>query len=134
MKNERPDGQSIREVLEAALSEWLVTGALGPTPNPAPESAQAAAGTASPTASAPRLQLEPGQALVVVGHDGQPQLQVRQATEGLRLELVRDQLEIKAQRRLRLSADSIEIAAGPGGVDVRTEGDPVTRARAIRLN
>jgi hypothetical protein len=59
---------------------------------------------------------------------------VRQAPDGLRLELVRDQLEIKAQRRLRLSADSIEIAAGPGGVDVRTEGDAITRARAIRLN
>jgi hypothetical protein len=28
----------------------------------------------------------------------------------------------------------VEIAAGPGGVDVRTEGDAITRARAIRLN
>jgi hypothetical protein len=103
--------------------------------HPEPSARERAGGRhGSTTASAPRLQLEPGQALVVVGHDGQPLLQVRRAPEGLRLELVRDQLEIKAQRRLRLSADSIEIAAGPGGVDVRTEGDPVTRARAIRLN
>jgi hypothetical protein len=80
------------------------------------------------------LQLEPGQALVVIGHDGQPLLEVRQAPEGLCLELARDQVELKARRRLRLSADSIEIAAGPGGVDVRTDGEAVTRARTIRLN
>jgi hypothetical protein len=126
-------GDRVLVTLPLGWSEWLVTGALGRPQNPAPESTQAPA-AASPTEATPRLQLEPGQALLIVGHDGQPLLQVRQAPEGLRLELVRDQLEIKAQRRLRLSAHSIEIMAGPGGVDVRTEGDAVTRARAIRLN
>jgi hypothetical protein len=127
-------GDRVLVTLPLGWSEWLVTGALARTPAPAPESTDAAATATIPTEGTPRLQLEPGQALLVVGHDGQPLLQVRQAPDGLRLELVRDQLEIKAQRRLRLSADSIEIAAGPGGVDVRTEGDAVTRARAIRLN
>jgi hypothetical protein len=126
-------GDRVLVTLPLGWSEWLVTGALGRPQNPAPESIEAPA-AANPTEATPRLQLEPGQALLIVGHDGEPLLQVRQAPEGLRLELVRDQLEIKAQRRLRLSADSIEIAAGSGGVDVRTEGDAVTRARAIRLN
>jgi hypothetical protein len=126
-------GDRVLVTLPVGWSEWVVTGALGRPQSPAPESTDAPA-AASPTEATPRLQLEPGQALLIVGHDGQPLLQVRQAPEGLRLELVRDQLEIKAQRRLRLSADSIEIAAGPGGVDVRTDGDAVTRARAIRLN
>src|SRR5690606_5430597 len=80
------------------------------------------------------LQLGPGQALVVLGHDGEPLVQLRQGPDGLSVELARDQVELKARRRLRLSADSIELAAGPGGVDVRTEGEAVTRARTIRLN
>jgi hypothetical protein len=126
-------GDRVLVTLPLGWSEWLVTGALGRPQHPAPEATEAPA-AASPIEATPRLQLEPGQALLIVGHDGQPLLQVRQAAEGLRLELVRDQLEIKARRRLRLSADSIEIAAGPGGVDVRTDGDAVTRARAIRLN
>jgi hypothetical protein len=125
-------GERVLVTLPLGWSEWLVTGALGRMSTAEPASTEAA--PASSGEAAPRLQLEPGQALVIVGHDGSPLLQLRQAGDGLRLELSRAEIEIKAQRRLRLSADSIEIAAGPGGVDVRTDGEAVTRARAIRLN
>ncbi|HTV24756.1 MAG TPA: hypothetical protein VMG12_38955 [Polyangiaceae bacterium] len=124
-------GDRVLVTLPLGWAEWLVTGALGRAPVAAAAEAHA---PEVRSGDAARLQLEPGQALVVIGHDGQPLLQVRQAPEGLQLELARDQVELKARRRLRLSADSIEIAAGPGGVDVRTDGDAVTRARAIRLN
>ena len=138
-------GDRVLVTLPLGWAEWLVTGALGRAPSPPAEAApQPSAATAEGPGSAPlaalphagsaRLQLEPGEVLIIVGHDGQPLLQVRQTPDGLQLELGRDQLELKARRRLRLSADSIEIAAGPGGIDVRTDGDAVTRARTIRLN
>jgi hypothetical protein len=79
------------------------------------------------------LRLEPGQSVSIIGHEGPPLLSVRQTEGGLNLELDQDQIELEARRRLRLSAHSIEMAAAPGGVDVRTKGDAVTRARAIRL-
>jgi hypothetical protein len=128
-------GDRVLVTLPLGWAEWLVTGALG-------RSITAASADADENAAPPppepvpgsTLRLEPGQSVSIIGHDGQPLLSVRQIEDGLSLELDRDQIELKARRRLRLSADSIEIAAGPGGVDVRTEGDAVTRARAIRLN
>jgi hypothetical protein len=126
-------GDRVLVTLPLGGCEWLVTGALTRAPSAEPAHTEADAPAQGPQTS-PRLQLEPGQALVIVGHDGLPLLEVRQGPEGLRLELTRAEVEIRAQRRLRLSADSIEIAAGPGGVDVRTDGDAVTRARTIRLN
>lgn len=126
-------GDRVLVTLPLGGCEWLVTGALTRAPSAEPAHTEADA-PAQGHQTSPRLQLEPGQALVIVGHDGLPLLEVSQGPEGLRLELTRAEIEIRAQRRLRLSADSIEIAAGPGGVDVRTDGDAVTRARTIRLN
>ncbi len=133
-------GDRVLVTLPLGWAEWLVTGALGRATT-APSSG-IDEGTPAPSPHAvdpaprrdPALRLEPGQSLRIIGDDGQPLLTVHPTGDGLRLELARDQIEIKARRRLRLSADSIEIAAGPGGVDVRTEGDAVIRARAIRLN
>ena len=138
-------GDRVLVTLPLGWAEWLVTGALrraavgvtaGATAeapvSAAPEQPPAPAVEAAP--ATPSVRLEPGQSLVVMGHDGAPLLELRQGAEGVVVELARDEIEIKARRRLRLSADSIEIAAGPGGVDVRTDGEAVTRARAIRLN
>jgi hypothetical protein len=128
-------------------SEWIVTGALGrpTTGGPAIREAAVEAG-ADPSASQPTqteappasearsLRLDPGQNLVIVAHDGAPLIVVRRGEEGVVVELQRDDVDINVRRRLRLSANTIEIAAGSGGVDVRTDGDAITRARAIRLN
>lgn len=135
-------GDRVLVTLPLGWAEWLITGALGRGVSASPQSAAAdtaqepAPGSEASPAQAERatLQLGPGQALVVLGHDGEPLVQLRQGPDGLSVELARDQVELKARRRLRLSADSIELAAGPGGVDVRTEGEAVTRARTIRLN
>jgi hypothetical protein len=129
-------GDRVLLTLPLGWAEWLVTGALGRAITAASASADNENAAPSPLEPVPAstLRLEPGQSVSIIGHDGQPLLSVRQTEDGLCLELNRDEIELKARRRLRLSADSIEIAAGPGGVDVRTEGDAVTRARAIRLN
>jgi hypothetical protein len=98
----------------------VVTGALG----------AAAVATPSPVA----FQLEPGQPCVILGSGGEPLLRVYQGPEGPVVEFAHDQVELKGRQRLRLSAHGIELAAGPGGVDICTEGDAVMRAKAIRLN
>jgi len=65
---------------------------------------------------------------------GTPLLTVRQGVDGPELQLGTDNVELKAKRTLRLTADTIELNAQHGGVDLRTEGDAVLRARTIRLN
>jgi hypothetical protein len=126
-------GDRVLVTLPLGWSEWVVTGAL--TRGAAPASEE---GAVSPPpaldAEARELRLEPGQSVMVIGSDGAPLLRVHQGPQGPIIELERDQVELKARRRLRLSADTVEIAAGQGGIDVRSDGDAVVRAHAIRLN
>lgn len=140
-------GDRVLVTLPLGGSEWIVTGALGRSANVSPSVRE---GTVGPDADSnpareasveglrppdpPTLRLEPGQVLLVVAHDGAPLLALRQGADGPVIELKRDDVEIKVRRRLRLSANTIELVAGSGGLDVRTEGEAVTRARAIRLN
>ena len=126
-------GDRVLVTLPVGWSEWVVTGALTQTPAteaPTPP----AEGAKSATPATTTLQLEPGEALLVRGHDGAPLLRVHQGPDGPVLELQRDQVEIRARRTLRLAADTVEIVGGQGGVDIRTDGDAVVRAHAIKLN
>jgi hypothetical protein len=143
-------GERVLITLPLGGPEWIVTGALGRSANAKPHAglanvaSDADSSPASPaqdvSAETPRppdppaLRLEPGQVLLVVAHDGAPLLALHQGADGLVIELKGDDAEIRVRRRLRLSANTIELVAGSGGLDVRTEGDAVTRARAIRLN
>jgi hypothetical protein len=110
--------------LPVGWPEWIVTGVLGRERHVEP----------APDEAASRVVLEPGQVLQVVAHDGVPLLCIRQGQDGPVIELPKDHVELKAGRTLRLSADTVEIDAGQGGVDVRAGGDTVIRARTIRLN
>lgn len=121
--------------------EWLVMGALSHSPSstprlvssaPAPAPAEPAAPL--PAATDSELRLEPGSSLRIVTHEGVHLLTVRSDGECPIVELPGEDVELRATRRLRLKADSVEIEAGGGGVDVRTTGDSVLRARTIRLN
>jgi hypothetical protein len=126
-------GDRVLVTLPLGWSEWVVTGAL--TRVAAPASEDGAVSAQPPLEAEARvLQLEPGQSVAVIGADGAPLLRVHQGPQGPIIELERDQVELKARRRLRLSADTVEIAAGQGGIDVRSDGDAVVRAHAIRLN
>jgi hypothetical protein len=117
-------GDRVILTMPSGWRQWVVTGALGRNLEPAPSEAEAM----------PELRLEPGQAVRILGHDGAPLITVRQGVDGPELQLGTGNVELKATRTLRLTADTIELHAEHGGVDLRTEGDAVVRARTIRLN
>jgi hypothetical protein len=109
--------------LPAGWTEWVVTGALGRESRPAVEDDHEST-----------LRLEPGQVVRILSHEGNMLMTLRQGAEGPVVELGQGNVEITASRTLRLSADTVEIAGGAGGVDLRTDGEAVVRARTIRLN
>jgi len=118
-------GDRVIMTLPSGWKQWVVTGALGRELEPAPEETGD---------DLHELRLELGQAVRITNHDGTPLLTVRQGVDGPEFQLGTDNVELKAKRTLRLTADTIELHAQHGGVDLRTEGDAVVRARTIRLN
>lgn len=109
--------------LPAGWNEWIVTGALGGEPT-APQ---------SPPDHERQVKLEPGEVVRFVAHDGRPLVTVRQSPEGPLVELGDGNVELKAGRTLRLSAQTVEITAS-SSIDLRADGDTVVRGRIIRLN
>jgi hypothetical protein len=118
-------GDRVIMTMPTGWKQWVVTGALGRELEPAPE---------PPADDVPELRLEPGQAVRILSHDGSALLTVRQGADGPELQLGTGNVELKAARTLKLTADTIELHAQHGGVDLRTDGDAVLRARTIRLN
>jgi len=118
-------GDRVLMTLPTGWKQWVVTGALGRELEPAPEETGD---------DLQELRLAQGQAVRITSHDGTPLLTVRQGVDGPEFQLATDNVELKAKRTLRLTADTIELHAQHGGVDLRTEGDAVLRARTIRLN
>ncbi|MFZ5892480.1 MAG: hypothetical protein ACOY0T_15580 [Myxococcota bacterium] len=117
-------GDRVLVTLPAGWNEWIVTGVLGREVSP----------VEADEANLQTLQLGPGEAVRVVSHTGEPLLTLRQAPEGPVLELAKGNVELAVERTLRLRADTIELVSSHGGIDVRSEGDAVLRARTIRLN
>ena len=117
-------GDRVLMTLPMGWKQWIVTGALG----------RARTTPIADTENVSHLQLGPGESLRVLSHDGQPLVTVSQGAEGPVVELGSGNVELKAARTLRLVADTIELKAANGGIDLRTEGDAVVRARTIRLN
>ena len=117
-------GDRVLLALPCGWREWIVTGALGrdpeAMPQPAPDHER-------------QVHLEPGEAVRLVAHDGQPLLTVRQSSDGPVVELGADNVELKVPRTLRFSAQVVEINAS-GSIDLRSDGDTVVRGRTIRLN
>jgi len=123
-------GDRVLLTLPLGWQQWIVTGALGRKPAPAVEES-----TADETSEhLTEVRLAPGEGLKIVAHDGNPLVTIRQGASGPEVELGGDDVELKAARVLKLSADTIELQASSGGIDLRTEGDTVVRARTIRLN
>lgn len=127
-------GDRVLVTLPFGWSEWVVTGALTRAARASEEGELPAEPASAQSVEAATLRLDPGQSVIVIGSDGVPLLRVHQGPEGPIVQLEGDQVELQARRRLRLSASTVEIAAGQGGVEVRTDGDAVVRAHAIRLN
>ena len=117
-------GDRVLVTLPVGWSQWIVTGALGRE-----------AREGDPDRDNMReLRLGPGESLRVVAHEGHPLLTLLQGPEGPVLALGDGNVELKVARTLRIQADTFELSAGEGGIDLRTDGDSVMRARTIRLN
>jgi hypothetical protein len=122
-------GDRVLLTLPLGWQQWIVTGALGRRPAPPAEKSEAEA-----SEDIAEVRLAPGEGLKIVAHDGNPLVTIRQGASGPVVELGGDNVELKAARVLKLSADTIELQASSGGIDLRTDGDTVVRARTIRLN
>ncbi|MDQ2643908.1 MAG: hypothetical protein M3020_08850 [Myxococcota bacterium] len=120
-------GDRVLLTLPLGWQQWIVTGALGRQPAPPAETSEASEDISE-------VRLAPGEGLKIVSHDGNPLVTIRQGAAGPEVELGGDNVELKAARVLKLSADTIELQASSGGIDLRTDGDTVVRARTIRLN
>lgn len=88
----------------------------------------------APAEPAVALSLERDKCVQVEDAAGRPLLRVRTSPDGPVLTLLDTDVNIEVAGKLRLSAQTLELAAGRGGVDIRTEADTVVRSRYIRLN
>jgi hypothetical protein len=116
-------GDRVLLTLPEGWSECIVTGALGAEP----EMPQLPAGHER------QVRLEPGEVVRFVAHDGRSLVTVRQSPDGSLVELGDGNVELKAGRTLRLSAETVEIAAS-SGIDISAGADTIVRGRTIRLN
>ena len=85
-------------------------------------------------ANARTLRLERGEVVRVATADGEMLLEVASEREGPVVRLVQPQIDLEVAGRFRVRAETIELEASEGGVDVRTSGEVVMRGRPIRLN
>ncbi|UXU91096.1 hypothetical protein [Burkholderia sp. S-53] len=80
------------------------------------------------------LSLEAGKCVQIADAAGTPLLQVRASPDGPVVTLLNRNVNIEVAGKLRLSAQTLELEGGRGGVDIRTEADTVVRSRYVRLN
>ncbi|KVO41491.1 hypothetical protein WJ75_06015 [Burkholderia ubonensis] len=80
------------------------------------------------------LALESDKCVQVSDASGCPLLQVRASPDGPVVTLLNRNVNIEVAGKLRLSAQTLELEGGRGGVDIRTEADTVVRSRYVRLN
>ncbi|BAX61831.1 hypothetical protein [Burkholderia stabilis] len=80
------------------------------------------------------LSLEADKCVQIADAAGTPLLQVRASPDGPVVTLLNRNVNIEVAGKLRLSAQTLELEGGRGGVDIRTEADTVVRSRYVRLN
>lgn len=80
------------------------------------------------------LSLEADKCVQIADASGCPLLQVRASPDGPVVTLLNQNVNIEVAGKLRLSAQTLELEGGRGGVDIRTEADTVVRSRYVRLN
>ncbi|RQR50492.1 hypothetical protein DIE21_17175 [Burkholderia sp. Bp9140] len=80
------------------------------------------------------LALDADKCVQISDASGCPLLQVRASPDGPVVKLLNRNVNIEVAGKLRLSAQTLELEGGRGGVDIRTEADTVVRSRYVRLN
>ncbi|CAB3787337.1 hypothetical protein LMG28688_02446 [Paraburkholderia caffeinitolerans] len=80
------------------------------------------------------MRLAPDQCVQIDDVQGKPLVQILASGAGPVVRLMSPDINLEAAGKLSLRAQTLELEAGRGGVDIRTEADTVVRSRYIRLN
>lgn len=128
LRGQRPRmGDRVLVEQPANWPEPLVTGILA--------DAAGASETAEPDTHASRsVKLAPDECVQIDDAHGKPLVQILASSAGPVVRLMSPNINLEAAGKLSLRAQTLELEAGRGGVDIRTEADTVVRSRYIRLN
>lgn len=80
------------------------------------------------------LELQSEQCLRIMDAHRNPVVEIYSSSQGPVVRLMNENVNLEIPGKLRFQADTIELEAGRGGVDIRTDADTVVRSRFIRLN
>lgn len=80
------------------------------------------------------MKLAPDECVRIDDAHGQPLVQILASSAGPVVRLMSPNVNLEAAGKLSLRAQTLELEAGRGGIDIRTEADTVLRSRYIRLN
>lgn len=80
------------------------------------------------------MRLAPDQCVQIDDAHGKPLVRILASSAGPVVRLMSPNVSLEAAGKLSLRAQTLELEAGGGGVDIRTEADTVVRSRYIRLN
>ena len=84
--------------------------------------------------TAQKLELQPNQCVSIMDAHRNPVVEIYSSSQGPVVRLMNENVNLEIPGKLRFQADTIELEAGRGGVDIRTDADTVVRSRFIRLN
>lgn len=117
-------GDRVVLVQPANFEEPVVMGVLdGFSPRPEPD-----------TPRGPAIALERDETLLVTTGEGVALLEVRPEETGPVVRIVEKGLDLELPGKLRISADSVELEARKGAVNVRASDDVIVRGEVIKLN
>ncbi|MEO7329148.1 MAG: hypothetical protein ABI193_11245 [Minicystis sp.] len=85
-------------------------------------------------APAAGLALQPGETLSIAAADGKPLVELFQGERGPVLRLIEPDLDVELPGKLRVRADSLDLAARRGAVHISASDDVVVVAETIKLN
>lgn len=80
------------------------------------------------------LELQPNQCVRITDAHHNPIVELYSSSQGPVVRLMNENVNLEIPGKLRFQAATIELEAGRGGVDIRTDADTVVRSRFIRLN
>lgn len=80
------------------------------------------------------LELQQNQCVRITDAHQNPIVELYSSSQGPIVRLMNANVNLEVPGKLRFQADTIELEAGRGGVDIRTDADTVVRSRFIRLN
>ncbi|MEX3953070.1 hypothetical protein AB4Y40_35630 [Paraburkholderia sp. EG287B] len=89
---------------------------------------------AADTQASQIVRLQPDECVQIDDAHGKPLVQILASSAGPVVRLMSPNVNLEAAGKLSLRARTLELEAGRGGVDIRTEADTVVRSRYIRLN